>query len=208
MIAIIDYGVCNVGAVRNLLHRAGLESIVVDKPEGLEGAHKIILPGVGYFAEGMKQLRSRGFVDVLRHHVLEEDKPILGICLGMHLLAEHSEEGDVEGLGFVSGRVVRFDTQCMEAPLPVPHMGWSSVILHNPAAYTAEMMDHSRFYFSHSYHVDGLPASDVVLTAVYGYTFIAGYQCRNVGGIQFHPEKSHVYGCAILKSFARETDAV
>jgi glutamine amidotransferase len=207
MIAIIDYGVCNVGAVRNLLHRAGVAAIVADKPESLKDARKIILPGVGYFAEGMAQLRARGFVEALNRHVVEEGKPILGICLGMQLLAAHSEEGDVEGLGFVPGRVVRFDTARMEQPLPVPHMGWSSVTAHNPAAYTAEMMENSRFYFTHSYHVDGLPESDVALTAEYGYPFIAGYQRGNIGGVQFHPEKSHVYGRAILKGFARDTDA-
>jgi glutamine amidotransferase len=206
MLQILDYGICNVGAVHNILRRAGVPSRIVSDPAEIASASSLILPGVGHFATGMGMLRERGFIEPLRDHAIVRRRPLLGICLGMQLLTEHSEEGDVAGLGFVPAKVVKFDTARMARPLPIPHMGWSKVEVSRSASYTGEMLPESKFYFTHSYHVDALPAEHAVLIADYGVKFVAGFQCGNVAGVQFHPEKSHVYGRALLESFAKASD--
>lgn len=205
MLKIVDYGICNVGAVHNILRRAGVPSRIVSDPADIADASSLILPGVGHFATGMACLRDRGFIDPIRRHAVEQRKPLLGICLGMQLLTQHSQEGDVEGLGLVPAKVIRFDTARMDRPLPVPHMGWSRVQVARPASYTGDMLPESKFYFTHSYHVSDLPAEHAVLIADYGLPFVAGFEFGNIAGVQFHPEKSHVYGRALLESFAKAT---
>lgn len=206
MLQIVDYGICNVGAVHNILRRAGVPSRIVSDPTEIPAATSLILPGVGHFATGMAMLRDRGFIEPLREHALERRRPLLGICLGMQLLTRHSEEGDVEGLGFIPANVVKFDKARMTRPLPIPHMGWSKVEVARSASYTGDMLPGSKFYFTHSYHVNDLPAEHAVLIADYGVRFVAGFQYQNVAGVQFHPEKSHVYGRALLESFAKASD--
>lgn len=202
MIVIVDYGICNVGSVHNMLRRAGLRSMISTSPDDLEQAERIILPGIGHFAAGMASLREKGYVAALQHHVRVRRKPLLGICLGMHLLARHSEEGDVEGLGLVPANVVKFDPVRMSQHLPIPHMGWAEVIVERSNPIARNVMDKPRFYFVHSYHVVLDDPRLAIMTADYGYPFTAAYQAGNIFGAQFHPEKSHAFGRAFLTSYA------
>lgn len=203
-VGIIDYGICNVGSVRNMLRRSGVLATTITSPERLDEFDRIILPGVGYFAAGMQNLEKGGWIDPLRKAAMEDRRPILGICLGMQLLARHSEEGDCEGLGLLDMDVRRFDPDRMPSNLPVPHMGWSEVDAegNHPLA-RSELAEKQRFYFVHSLHV--VPRSEAVtplLWCTYGYPFVAACGRDNIMGVQFHPEKSHMFGVELLTNFA------
>lgn len=203
MIGVIDYGICNVGSVVNMLRRIGVASSTICSPEELDDFERIILPGVGHFATAMKNLQANGMDTEIRRQVLEKQKPLLGICLGMQLLAKSSEEGDCKGLGLVPGRVVRFRTNEMSPPMPVPNMGWSEVkvVAKNPI--TDALLPNSRFYFVHSYHFETDSADLPMLTAHHGYEFVAGFAMGKILGVQFHPEKSHRFGAQLLQAFSQ-----
>lgn len=204
-IGIIDYGICNVGSVRNILRRSGVLATVATSPDELDAFDRIILPGVGHFKAGMANLEAGGWVDAVRHWAVVERKPILGICLGMQLLGNHSEEGDCAGLGLLDMDVVHFDRARLADNLPVPHMGWSEVDVAEAHELTATTQNEKqRFYFVHSLHV--VPRNDTVkplFWCTYGYPFVAGCARDNVMGMQFHPEKSHMFGVELLTNFAR-----
>jgi imidazole glycerol-phosphate synthase subunit HisH len=206
MIGIIDYGMGNVRSVANALAYLGLESTVTSDPGELRECDRLILPGVGAFGDAMEQLRARGLVDVLDREAVEGGKPLLGICLGMQLLARASEEhGRHEGLGWFDAEVVRFHGT---AGLKVPHMGWNTVGLHREhplfAGLSAEQRD---FYFVHSFHVVCRDDTDVVGTAIYGTEITVAMARGNIAGMQFHPEKSQDNGLQILSNFATWTPA-
>jgi imidazole glycerol-phosphate synthase subunit HisH len=206
---IIDYGVGNVGSVRNMLMRSGCNSIVIDSPDAFADVQRIILPGIGHFARGMELLQKGGWVDPIRCVAQAGGTPLLGICLGMQLLTQGSEEGGSEGLGLLDGRVEYFNPDKMDQALPIPHMGWAHVSPDTSSPLFKDMDNSARFYFVHSLHVvlpnpQSAGASynaKAISTTQYGYPFVSGFQNGNVFGVQFHPEKSHAFGSKLLKNF-------
>jgi glutamine amidotransferase len=202
LIAIVDYGVGNVKSIANMLLRIGVPSRLVSRPEELSTATKIILPGVGAFDAAMRALREHGMIEPLCEKVLSQKVPVLGICLGMQLLAESSEEGDLAGLGWIGGCSRRLAFPESAASLKVPHMGWNVVTPQRESSLLSPVPEPRRFYFVHSYHLVCAQAKDVLATTTYGVEFVSAVARDNVYGVQFHPEKSHKYGMAFLKAFA------
>lgn len=205
MIAIVNYGVGNLGSIANMLKKVGLPSTIASDETSIARAEKLILPGVGAFDNGMQNLRARGLVEILNQQVIEKRKPILGLCLGMQLLTLGSEEGSESGLGWLDAITVRFTFDgASAAPLKVPHMGWNYILPKRADPLFADLPDEPRFYFVHSYHLVCSNVNDVLASAKYGYDFPAMVQRGNIYGAQFHPEKSHKYGMALLKNFAEQ----
>lgn len=202
MLTIVNYGVGNLGSIANMLSYLGVEHCVAQEPEQILQAERLLLPGVGSFDYGMARLSAGGLVEVLQHKVMVERIPVLGICLGMQIMCASSEEGSLAGLGWISARVRRFDVSKMDEPRPVPHMGWNEVVPDRSHPVIDALPRPARFYFVHGYHVDCDDADDRLLTARYGYDFTAAIAHRNILACQFHPEKSHRFGMALLKQFA------
>jgi glutamine amidotransferase len=201
MISVIDYGVCNLGSMLNMLRKVGAEAQLVSTPAELEQAGKLVLPGVGAFDNGIGALRERGLAEALRKRVLQDKVPLLGVCLGMQMLGRRSEEGGTEGLGLIDAEVRRFRF-APDSRTKVPHMGWNLLAQRRDGPLLRELAARSRFYFCHSYHLVCADPGDVVATADYGGEFVAVLQHDNVYGVQFHPEKSHRFGMALLHNFA------
>lgn len=199
MIAIIDYGMGNVGSVKNALAFLGAEATVTADAAEIGRASHIILPGVGAFGDGMRALLDAGLVEIIRRHAVEFKKPFLGICLGMQLLATEGEEGGCcAGLNLIPGRVRHF--QVDEEAYRVPHMGWNDVSIH-PGARLFDGIDPLVFYFVHSYVFVPSDPSVIAATCEYGEPFAASLQADNLYGTQFHPEKSQASGLALLGRF-------
>ncbi|MEP6601140.1 MAG: imidazole glycerol phosphate synthase subunit HisH [Nitrospirota bacterium] len=202
MIAIVDYDMGNVASVANMLRRVGApESVLTRDPDVLRRADKVILPGVGAFDKGMRNLAEFGLLEALNEAAIERRVPILGICLGMQLLTKSSEEGQLSGLGWLDAETVRF--RFPETPgLKIPHMGWNYVEARrdNPLLQAG---NRSRFYFVHAYYVTCNRTEDTIGTARYGFEFTCAVNHDNVYGVQFHPEKSHRFGMALLDGFIR-----
>jgi imidazole glycerol-phosphate synthase subunit HisH len=204
VITIVDYGTSNLGSMRNMLKKIGAASKIASVPQDLADATKIIVPGVGAFDTGMRKLQQSGMVPALNQKVLLERVPTLGVCLGMQLMTEGSEEGELSGLGWIEAHALRFD-QALDPGIKVPHMGWNEVTAVKPSGLTAHFPSEARFYFAHSFHVICRKAEDVLLTFVYGAnTFTAAFQRGNLMGAQFHPEKSHSFGMALLTNFVEQ----
>jgi glutamine amidotransferase len=201
MIVIIDYGLGNLGSIRNMLARAGIQAAISDNPDVIHAASRLILPGVGHFRFGMKSLQERGLVRVLNEKVLEEHVPVLGICLGAQLLGRRSDEGDCPGLNWVPMETVRFNRSQMQHCEKIPHMGWA-LTRHSECVLFQGMDESPRFYYVHAYHFCCDDPLMVICTAVHGYRFESGIAYQNIFGVQFHPEKSHTYGLQLLKNFA------
>jgi glutamine amidotransferase len=199
MIAIIDYGLGNLGSILNMLNKLGIEAVVTSDHAVIQNASKLILPGVGAFDNGMSNLRERGLIDLLNKKVLEEKAPILGICLGMQLLTRKSEEGDLPGLDWIDAETVKFTSSQQHK---VPNMGWSYVHAAKESALLKDMYDEPRFYFVHSYYVKCNDEKDVLLRSDYGVNYVSGVEKGNILGMQFHPEKSHKFGMKLLENFA------
>jgi imidazole glycerol-phosphate synthase subunit HisH len=208
VIGIIDLGICNTGSVRNMLSRSGFLSTITNDPLQVKGFEKIILPGVGAYGSAMARMAELGLAEPILQHA-KSGKPTLGICLGMQLLGHSSEEAKVKGLGLVPVGFRLFDRARMtaNAPLKIPHMGWSQVRPGNSKRnmVTQDLPADSRFYFVHSYHAipDSKASGGVTLWCQHGYEFAAAFQYGNIAGVQFHPEKSHRYGQKILQNFAQ-----
>lgn len=200
MIAIIDYGMGNLGSVKRKLNLIGVRSVITCDPEEIRNAEKLILPGVGHFGNAIREIKSRGLWDLLNREVLLEKKPILGICLGMQLMAGHSEEGDVAGFGWFDAEVVRFNVQDT-LKYKVPHMGWNQVLLKKPSLLFDQIIAGESFYFVHSYHLKCNKETDVLNETAYEYSFVSAIQKENIYGVQYHPEKSHEAGEKLLKNF-------
>lgn len=200
-IVIIDYSVGNLGSVKNMFKRIGVNALISGDAGVISKADKLILPGVGRFDYGMEQLTKLNLVDVIKEKVENDETPMLGICLGVQLLTEYSEEGHVAGLGFVKGKTVAFDKSELHANQKIPHMSWTSVKDYSSSKLFKDMYEDPRFYFVHSYHLQLQNSSDIMVKANYGYEFAAGVECGNVLGVQFHPEKSHKFGMKLLENF-------
>ena len=203
MIAIVDYGMGNLGSIRNMLSRIGVESQITSDEALIERAEKIILPGVGAFDLAMQNLRQRNLLDVLNNKVLAQKVPTLGICLGMQLMSNESEEGREKGLGWVDARTVRLAFPNDGITRRLPHMGWSAITVRQPSQILETSDGESRYYFVHSYHVRCDDPSTVLATTEYGgVEFHSAIINENILGVQFHPEKSHRYGLRLLENFA------
>ncbi len=202
MIAIIDYGLGNLRSIENVLRRAGFKAVVSSNRDVVAKASKLILPGVGHFRYGMEQLRDSGLLDLLDDLVIGKRRPILGICLGAQMLGRHSEEGDTKGLGWIDIETVPFDRARLTSLDKVPLMGWLETKC-APHPLFAGLQIPARFYYVHSYHFICADPKIAVATAVHGYEFVSAVATGNVMGVQFHPEKSHVFGSTVLMNFAR-----
>jgi glutamine amidotransferase len=204
MITIVDYNMGNLGSISNMLKKLGVPSKITADAQEIAVASKLILPGVGAFDAGMDNLARSGLLPVLDERVRRAGVPTLGICLGMQLMTRRSEEGQREGLGWVDAEALRF--RPADAALKVPHMGWNLVRPTRSSPLTDGLPDEPRFYFVHSFHVRCQNPGDVLLTTRYGEEIHSAFQHGNVSGVQFHPEKSHKFGMALLRNFAEKVN--
>lgn len=200
MIVIIDYNLGNPGSILNMIKKIGYNAVLTSDIKQLENASKIILPGVGSFDTGVRNLKNLNLINLLNKKVIEEKTPILGICLGMQLMTLSSEEGKEKGLGWLNAITKKFNFQNKE--LKVPHMGWNTITLRKHSKLFNEMENQeNRFYFVHSYAVECHDENDILTTTCYGYEFVSSFEKENIIGVQFHPEKSHKFGMQLLKNF-------
>ena len=202
MTGIIDYGLGNLGCIYNMLDVIGEDSIISDNPQRLHECDRLILPGVGSFDAGMKNLEEKSLINCLKKEV-SEGKSILGICLGMQLLGRKSEEGSSLGLGFIPFDTVKFSFD-KTLKLKIPHMGWDIVTFTQENKLLSEIDGRQRYYFVHSYHAKCDSERNVLMRCEYGYEFAASVVNENVYGVQFHPEKSHDFGMRLLKNFVEK----
>ena len=200
MIVIIDYGMGNLGSVFNMIKKIGFECQISSDKETIKSASKLILPGVGAFENGMTQLKKLDLIKILNHKVLIEKTPILGICLGMQLMTNFSEEGNIHGLGWVNATTKKFSFNELKK-LKIPHMGWNLIRPNKDHHLFNNLSENSRFYFVHSYYVSCKDSSDSAATTKYGFDFTCVLVKNNIMATQFHPEKSHKYGFHLLNSF-------
>ena len=199
-IVIVDYRTGNLNSIKRTLDRIGSLSIISSQLNDVARADKLILPGVGHFAKAMANLKELGLLDALNEAVLTKRKPVLGICLGMELMAIRSEEGDTPGLQWLDAEAVRFNTSAA-AHHKVPHMGWNHIQIKKVSALMKRVDDLSEFYFAHSYHLKINHRSDLISETEYGVSFPSAVERNNIFGVQYHPEKSHRTGVQVLKNF-------
>lgn len=201
MIAIIDYGVGNIKAFSNIYKNLDIPFKVANSVADLEGISKIILPGVGSFDHAMVSLQNSGMKEKLDELVLEKKLPVLGICVGLQILAKSSDEGELAGLGWLDAHVKKFDETKLTQATPLPHMGWNNINIVQNNALLKNLDANARFYFLHSYFIVSENSSIVAATATYSETFTSIVHQDNIYGIQPHPEKSHQNGITLLKNF-------
>jgi imidazole glycerol-phosphate synthase subunit HisH len=201
MITIVNYGLGNLGSIFNMLKKIGAKSVIVSDLDEIAKAEKIILPGVGHFDRAMERINNKGLKEILDIKAKKEKIPILGICLGMHLLTRSSEEGILPGLCWIPAETVRFHF-AKDSPMKIPHMGWNNVHISTISPLTSRFNGNYRFYFVHSYYVRVDDQHHSILKAKHGIEFDAAIQEDNIYGVQFHPEKSHKYGMRLLENFA------
>ena len=200
MVVIIDYGMGNVGSVKNAFASLGEEAVISRKEEDIKSASHIVLPGVGAFKKGMENIHYFGLVDILRREVLEKQKPFLGICLGMQLLAEKGYEfGEHDGLGWIQGEAVKLDA----GKLPLPHIGWNNIHIARENKLLKDVENDQDFYFVHSYVFKTKNSDDIAATTEYGSEFNSVISKNNIFGVQFHPEKSQRAGKLLLENFLK-----
>ena len=204
MITIIDYGMGNLGSIKNMFKYIGVEATIESDVDKIKNASKILLPGVGSFDTAMKKINESDLKEVLNEKALKEQVPVLGICLGMQLLTNSSEEGTLNGLGWIDAKAMNFKDK-IDKKYRVPHMGWNIVNQSNESVLTQgfEKFNETRFYFVHSYFVKVADEKNSILTTNYGIKFDSAIQKDNIMGAQFHPEKSHKFGMKFFENFAR-----
>lgn len=204
MIGIIYYGSGNIGSLSRLLNDLNESHKVVCKPEDFFGVNKIILPGVGAFDSAIISLKNSGLYDAIRDKVLVSKLPILGICLGMQLLFNESEEGKELGFGFITGKVKRMTVR---DGTKLPHVGWNSITIKQNSVLLSDINDNSYFYFTHSFYCDCSEKSDILCETIYTQNFTSVVGSHNILGVQFHPEKSHKDGIRLLENFIKRFNA-
>ena len=204
MISIINYGLGNVLAFYNIYKKLNIESQVVSSSSELESATKIILPGVGSFDWAMDKLNKSGMRETLDHLVLEKKIPVMGICVGMQMMANSSEEGQKEGLGWFDAKVKKIKS---DKKIDLPHMGWNDINIKNDNTLFQGLQNNARFYFLHSYYFETYEDECILSETNYGGLFTSAAKKNNIFAIQFHPEKSHQWGECILKNFSKHNNA-
>ncbi|HEX2825364.1 MAG TPA: imidazole glycerol phosphate synthase subunit HisH [Burkholderiales bacterium] len=202
MIAIVDYGLGNVDAFATIYKRLNIPATLATGPADIERAERVILPGVGAFDRAMTRLNDSGMRAALDHAVLRGGKPVLGVCVGMQMMAERSEEGVLPGLGWIAGQVKRFDCNGARGLMPLPHMGWNDVQPLRGEGLFRGLESAARFYFLHSYYFAAAEREHVLATTDYACAFASSVGSGRIFGVQFHPEKSHGWGTQLLKNFA------
>jgi glutamine amidotransferase len=202
MISIVNYGMGNLGSVLNMFKRIGVAAELADNPEQLVSAEKILLPGVGAFDTAMQRINDAGILDVLNYKALVQKVPVLGICLGMQLLTNSSEEGVLPGLGWIDGAANSFKG-AIDETLRIPHMGWNVANIEQQNELTKGYDGEIRFYFVHSYYVKVKNPAHSMMQTTYGLPFDSAIVKDNIFGAQFHPEKSHKFGMQFFKNFAK-----
>lgn len=202
MITIVDYGMGNLGSIVHTLRRMDISAKISSQPADIQSAEKIILPGIGSYDKGMENLNRLKLIPVLEEQVLENKIPILGICLGMQLFSNRSEEGNEKGLGWIDSETIRFRFPPADRMLKIPHMGWNRIDTQNESI-LRDITKEDRFYFVHSYHIANIDEKYSIGTTKYGYEFVSVMQKENIIGIQCHPERSHKSGIKILQNFVR-----
>ena len=198
MVVVIDYNTNNINSIVSKLNRSGINAIGSSNADDIKNADKLILPGVGYFASAIENLKNGGLIDVLREKVLIDKTPILGICLGMQLFGERSTEGNVEGLKFIDAKVIKFEIN--DTRIKIPHVGWNNIEICKSTPLLNGIERQKKFYFVHSYHYANAEKYIIAKTN-YGYNFPSIIQANNIYGTQFHPEKSHLSGFKLIENF-------
>ncbi len=199
-VAIIDYGLGNHFSVQKKMNRLGYDVFTTNEIDIIQQSDKIILPGVGHFGKAMENLHQLNLIETLNEEVLEKNKPILGICLGMQLMASHSEEGNTEGLNWFDATVEKFKISD-QLKYKVPHTGWNQVNIAKKSNLLHNINNLSEFYFVHAYHFNCKDETDVLCRTDYESNFVSAVEHNNIFGVQFHPEKSHNVGMQLLKNF-------
>lgn len=199
-VAIVDLGLGNLGSIKNMLRKIGVNSIITNNIEDIKSSDKIILPGVGSFDTGMQSLTNLGLQNTLDTLVMEDKKPVLGICLGVQLMTQNSEEGTLDGLGWFQAETVKFRPMEQEKIL-LPNIGWQDVKQSKPTKLFEGMYDDARFYFVHTYYLKPKTEDETILESYYNHPYVVGLEKNNIVGVQFHPEKSHKYGLKLLDNF-------
>jgi imidazole glycerol-phosphate synthase subunit HisH len=202
LIGIVDYGLGNVQAIANIYKRLQIECVLARTPAELGNASHLVLPGVGAFDWAMNRLQASGMRETLDELVLQQRRPVIGICVGMQMMARHSDEGTASGLGWFDAGVRLFDESKFTTRTHLPHMGWNDVEPARDDGLFRELGSGARFYFLHSYYFAPDDPADVLATTVYGERYACAAQRGNIHGVQFHPEKSHGWGIQLLKNFA------
>lgn len=203
MITIINYGSGNINAIGNIYERLKVPFKVANHPEEVKSAEKIILPGVGAFDETICMLDQSGFRNILDKKALEIKVPVLGICVGMQILAKKSEEGKLPGLGWINGQVKLIDKTLLTQKPKIPHLGWNSVeVIKNSSLFNGIDQEEG-FYFLHSFYFECMEEKDVLTKTFYGKSFASSVVSGNIYGVQFHPEKSHTNGIKLLENFSK-----
>ncbi len=202
MITIIDYGLGNISAFQNVYKRLNIASNIATRREDLHGATHIILPGVGSFDHAIELFEASGLKEPIAEIVARGEVFVLGVCVGMQILANRSDEGELTGLGWVGGEVKKLDTIPEMHNKPLPHMGWNDVMVEGNSTLFRGLEESARFYFLHSYYFSCFEARHHIASAFYGRDFTCAVQNGKVYGVQFHPEKSHHWGEILLKNFA------
>lgn len=200
MITIVDYKTGNLGSIQNILKRIGKESVVTSDKNVIAEATKLILPGVGAYDTGMRNLLELDLVDILNKKVIEEKTPVLGICLGMQLFSSGSEEGSLKGLGWLNATTIRFKFE-NSLEYKIPHMGWNFLEQHKSSRLFTNMYSDPRFYFVHAYYFNANDREDILTSTTYEKEFTSSVEKGNIVGVQFHPEKSHKFGMKLLENF-------
>lgn len=199
MVCIVDFSMGNLRSVQKAFERIKIPAIISSNSEEILSSNKIVLPGVGNFEKGIYNLKFSGLFETLNEAVIVKGIPILGICLGMQLMTEHSEEGNIQGFGWIKAKTIKLYTE--KSMLKIPHMGWNNLFMKNKSELFSNITSEDLFYFAHSYFVKCEDPKNILTETNYGFNFVSSFNKNNIYGCQFHPEKSHDIGLKVIKNF-------